>query len=307
VGSTKAGVLIAVRPWVGLSCAGENGAVISVHHALAGKIEVPGYEPFLAVSAYLHDTQGLSDENLGILANIGSCVAKSRMPFLLGADFNMSPAQVEASGFLDKVAAAVVVDMRCSGTCRGRTGSFSTIDFFVASKHLAMSVAKIKADMDTAPRPHRPVAVWLGGSVDRTFLGLRQPRGFPLSQPSAPGRRSLIGLSSSYGLREPRCSRTQMLIWMRCTSGGPNKLSRSWWALLGLTSGRAREAGAYPPRSTLGRTPNSPPQPGLPRPTDRQSGVWAGLSPWFEASRCQAPLHPLQALLPATRTTGQFG
>ena len=91
------------------------------HHAIAAKVEVPRYEHFLAISAYLLDSQGLAPASMDMLAASGACIGKARLPFLLGADFNMDHSMVEDCGFMAKLGCALVAPLE--GTCKGSSGN----------------------------------------------------------------------------------------------------------------------------------------------------------------------------------------
>ena len=89
------------------------------------RIELPlllfrsqGGVSILVVSAYLRDSEGLSESNLGILCKLGAALSSFLGPFMLGADFQMEP-DVLASCDLVSVLSANLVSPESKGTCTG--------------------------------------------------------------------------------------------------------------------------------------------------------------------------------------------
>ena len=96
-------VVVAARSWLGLSIPLERSSpVLSPHRAAWALVEVPGLSPFLAVSAYLVVSEGLSQANLFLLASVGAGITLARLSFIFGADFNMELATLAKSSFSEK-------------------------------------------------------------------------------------------------------------------------------------------------------------------------------------------------------------
>ena len=65
-------------------------------------VEAPCARRFLAISAYLVASAGLSRENLEILGVLGKTIQDEKELYMIGADFNNSPVALSSCGFLDK-------------------------------------------------------------------------------------------------------------------------------------------------------------------------------------------------------------
>ena len=96
-GGLSAGTAILVRRQLAL-WAPAGGHRIVPHRATAAFVGGAGLPPYLAISAYFRCSEGPSTANLGMLAAIGDEVAAEGRPFILGADFNMSPESVLGTG-----------------------------------------------------------------------------------------------------------------------------------------------------------------------------------------------------------------
>ena len=79
-------------------------------------------------SAYLHSSIGIKHKvNLDCLQAIAGVLSTLKGPWVMVADFQRTPAQLEATGWLRLAKGKVVAPMMA--TCLGRT-----IDFFVVSE-----------------------------------------------------------------------------------------------------------------------------------------------------------------------------
>eukprot|EP00959_Pyramimonas_sp_CCMP1952_P386099 8091851-Pyramimonas_sp.AAC.1 len=89
MGDFSGGVAIFVRSWLG--CLEVPGGQVVCGRALVCAFEIPGCPPFLAASAYLHHSEGLSDANLSLLSSLGVVPSTAARPWILGAGFHMDP------------------------------------------------------------------------------------------------------------------------------------------------------------------------------------------------------------------------
>ncbi len=159
-GGWSAGVAILARKHLALSLPHKGTEVIVPSRAVMALVEAPGHRPFHAASLYLHDGEGLSARNMGLLSTVGAAVGAQgeKIPFLIGGDFQVSPQTLAQAGFAGHAAASVVASGCPLGTCRtARTAS--EIDYFVASGCLSACVASVSVDEAAATRPHRPVVL----------------------------------------------------------------------------------------------------------------------------------------------------
>ena len=71
-------------------------------------IDVPGGVRTLMTSAYLKCVAGFDETNCDLLQQVGDACDQWSGPFLLGADFNNSPKQLEDTGFADRLNAKII-------------------------------------------------------------------------------------------------------------------------------------------------------------------------------------------------------
>ena len=161
-GSTSSGVAVLVRRHI------EVGPI----HTLAGSPEpftiVPGRAEavwinswvkggFIAVSVYLKDGVGMDDDNWAVLLRVGEALALCGQPFIIGGDFNMHPQVITDAGWTRRLRARAVYTTE--GTCRGATGSYTKLDYFVVEEGLAKAIQAVARDPQEPARPHRPVVL----------------------------------------------------------------------------------------------------------------------------------------------------
>eukprot|EP00973_Karenia_brevis_P035100 4842466-Karenia_brevis.AAC.1 len=155
-GRRSAGVGIFVRDHLGLGHLPDGPKDDPTGRAIAGMLEIPGAGRICVVSAYLWVGEELSARNLDLLRTTGEWCSLHRMPFIIGADWNMHPSVIESTTFADILHAAIVADMSTIGTCTSE-GAVSTIDYFIMSADLAEAAHCIRI-VPTAPiATHRPV------------------------------------------------------------------------------------------------------------------------------------------------------
>ena len=156
-GGSSGGVAILVRNFLGLYIP-RGGSVLVPGRAVQGCVQIPGGQSLQVLSLYLHDTEGLSDRNLQLLADVGSNLDVCDMPFLVGADFNMQPDTLKSSLFASKLSANIVFP-DAPGTCVGSGGQVRMYDYFVASSGLSKAVAKVSVDHGSDIKTHYPTTV----------------------------------------------------------------------------------------------------------------------------------------------------
>ena len=102
------GVAIFVRSYLGLGTPPAGPAVLVEGRVVSGIVNTPGTNGFVAYAGYLHDAEGLSERNLGILQEIGMHVSGHGRPFICGADFNMDPRVLASTDFVSKLSAQII-------------------------------------------------------------------------------------------------------------------------------------------------------------------------------------------------------
>eukprot|EP00975_Prorocentrum_lima_P004109 892295-Prorocentrum_lima.AAC.1 len=93
---------------------------------------MPGWPHIHLYSVYGVTGVGLNQENRRILAAVGACMTEDGL-HLAGGDFNLSPSEVEHSGFLAHARMVAVVPSQ--PTCFQSTPTWR--DFFLMAKQLA--------------------------------------------------------------------------------------------------------------------------------------------------------------------------
>ncbi len=159
-GGPSAGVAIIARAHVGLSLPPVGTEAVVPARVVAAKVEAPGTRPFVALSAYLHDGEGLSSRNLNVLKTVGNFLAAQgqEVPFVLGGDFQSTPQEIAETGFAQEANAVLVASGDPTGTCRtGRTAR--EIDFFYTSSGMACGVDSVDTVPRTGIKTHIPVAI----------------------------------------------------------------------------------------------------------------------------------------------------
>eukprot|EP00974_Lingulodinium_polyedra_P088384 8569980-Lingulodinium_polyedra.AAC.1 len=108
------------------------------------------------VAAYFWTGLGISHpKNVKVWNAAFDAAVSSGLPFIVGADWNTSPQEVEDMIATTGVGAIVVAPEDELTFVADKGGS--RIDFFVISKTLAPLVKSIEVDKDSSIKGHRPV------------------------------------------------------------------------------------------------------------------------------------------------------
>ena len=110
---------------------------------------------YLFVAAYLIHTIGVTGENLRRLRSIATCAMQLQLPFIIAADWNMTPAQLCASGYVSSLGADVRVVEGLDYTCN--TGR--NLDYIIVSKEFSSAVRSVKPSQNTPWRTHRGLEI----------------------------------------------------------------------------------------------------------------------------------------------------
>ncbi|CAK0881318.1 unnamed protein product, partial [Prorocentrum cordatum] len=105
----------------------------------------------LVGTMYLHDSEDLSERNWHILCAMGQAVKSAGLPFILSADWQVTPEELTESGWVAGIGGVVVAPK--VGTVRP---SERVIDYFVMSPFLAAG-AQLTVLEHIAVSPHRAV------------------------------------------------------------------------------------------------------------------------------------------------------
>ena len=144
-------------PGIGLQTFDVLGVSFEPGRLIAGLVEPPGFLQILVASIYIVLGKGLGVESLELLEQLGGIIAARESPFIVGGDFQITPWQLEDTGFADKVGGPILAPSKGLGTCRAASGVASVIDFFVVEASLACGFREVDVCMDVEFNPHRPI------------------------------------------------------------------------------------------------------------------------------------------------------
>ncbi len=167
---------VAVRSHVGLAHLGggpgdaEGGLSSRVHVRWMGGVIRGGLH---LITAWPHHTEGPTQRNQDILEDVARVIASIEGPWIAGADWNMSPSALAATGWLDLVDGVAIAPevATCGSSC---------IDYFVVPRSLLHAVAGVAVVDDAGLLPHKPVRIYLRAAARALRVRrLRAPRRFP--------------------------------------------------------------------------------------------------------------------------------
>ena len=152
---------------------------------------VPG--GLVVASVYLVCGTGMGEDNWSIIKDVATELRMLGRPYVVGGDFQQSPADLVEAGVMRLFDDAEIVwadgaGDEAGGTCCTR-GKWSTIDYFLVSKALLPRIVSCGLVLDAAIRPHRPVHLTLrrGGHMPMQRV-LAGPCAFPRQRPIGPAR-----------------------------------------------------------------------------------------------------------------------
>ena len=105
------------------------------------------------MSVYLCCSEGLSRRNLDLLQSLAQVIDSLHGPWIVAADFNMSPEVLRSSGWLNLVHGRVVAPSAPTCGC-------NVYDFFVVSETLGSAIVGIALINDAGFFPHWPVRLF---------------------------------------------------------------------------------------------------------------------------------------------------
>ena len=153
---TTGGVVILARSWLGLMEPPGQEAQVYPSRAASAVLEAPGPRQVQPYSVYLHNGEGLSERNHGVLRDVGAHASISGRCFVIGGDFNLEPSTLLEAEFPQSLASELISTGGPPGTCKVR-GSSSNIDFFVVDGSLAKGVRSVQVDAAAGLTPHSHV------------------------------------------------------------------------------------------------------------------------------------------------------
>jgi len=155
-GGISAGVAIVARRQMGLwTPEGEQPVVVN-HRVCSAMLSASGLPSIMVYAAYLHDSEGPTERNCGILEAIDHHKSKHNLGWVVGADFNMEPKTIADTGLLNVMGGRVAAGPEEIGTCTAATPA-SSIDYFIVDSRLQSVLSSVSIVTTSALKTHRPV------------------------------------------------------------------------------------------------------------------------------------------------------
>ena len=164
-GGASSGVAVGCRKHIGLSesCSEDMLPVELKARFMVKHVGAVCKGGFHFASGYLHTRVGIQHAaNLDWLQAAAGVLSTLKGPWVLAADFNCTPQQLEDTGWLAMVGGKIVAPQL--ETCFHRV-----IDFFVVSNNMAEMVVGAATIDDALCKPHKPVRLYLRAGV-RTMV-----------------------------------------------------------------------------------------------------------------------------------------
>ena len=156
-GRKSAGVGIFVRDHLGLGHPPDGPMRSNDGRAIAGMVELAGLPKMIVVAAYFRVGEGLSEGSLELMREIGEWCGSHGMPFVIGADWNLSPDDVAATSLADSLQGAIVADTDPIGTCTAEGESSHRL--FPCERRCGGSCAQCQGRCECSDRHAPPGAV----------------------------------------------------------------------------------------------------------------------------------------------------
>ena len=188
-------------------------------------------------SLYLRDMIGPSDpRNLEILGVVAQKLKVIAGPWIIGGDFNTSPEELAATGFLQL--ASGTVHCAQDPTCGSKV-----YDYFIVSNCLSPFVFAVHAIVDGTFSPHCPVRLLLR-ALPR-FMRTRQlvaPRGFAAALPMGPPTQHELQVACESG---SGIAAGQTTTALSVHAEFPKLLKAVEWQLSAISGHNCEEAGKH--------------------------------------------------------------
>ncbi len=92
-GGRSAGLMVAVKPWVGMGYApGSSSVTLVPNRLMVVHVNAMVKGGMITYAVYLHDAEGLTNRNIDILNTLGEHAASHGRPWMAAGDWNMEPA-----------------------------------------------------------------------------------------------------------------------------------------------------------------------------------------------------------------------
>ena len=125
----------------------------------------------VVIGAYF-DTSS-QNQRIVQLKKVGCFISQLASPFILAADFNMTPKELAQTGFLRKLKGAVLKVPDAAFTCT--TGKGRILDYFIVSEVLIPAIKWIMVLLDTPWKPHLGIELGIA-QIPTEQLVYKQPK-----------------------------------------------------------------------------------------------------------------------------------
>ena len=135
----------------------------------------------LVGSVYGYTKSATADAlNQELLELLAKEIAATRLPFILGGDWNVAPEVLQRTGFATRLRAVIASPAQATYVAGGAE---SVLDYFVISENLQPAIRDVRVVEGTGVRKHRPVELVLSGKArsDDVLMLAKPP-----SRPAAP-------------------------------------------------------------------------------------------------------------------------
>ena len=184
-GGKSAGTAVATRSYIGMSTPKAVATSQHLHpqgHLAIRRVAAMGRGGVHIGSIYCFSEAnegGIhSESNLGLLKSAAFTINSLVGPWIVGGDWNCTPADLTKTGWLDKVGG--VIHAPSSPTCNGKI-----YDFFVVAKSISDQVQSTHLIADAGFTPHSPARLIFRGLPRKTMVRrLNAPSPIPAVLPT---------------------------------------------------------------------------------------------------------------------------
>ena len=188
----SSGVCLFVRSYVQAWAPEGLSSIFWKHRGIGVVVSAGGLGPVLMCSCYFYTNSfaktKLTPANSRMLAALVQFIHSTHMPALIGADWQMEPQVLRASGVLGFTEMSIMDTKDRLGTCvPPKPATPSKIDYFLCTAGLVDVIKEVVPCVDTPPIPHRPVYLsFKPKPKSLQVLVVAEPKRLPVEPPFGP-------------------------------------------------------------------------------------------------------------------------
>ena len=200
-GGRSAGTAVATRNYIGMTKPKAVEATQRLHapgRFAMRRVAAMGKGGINCGTPYLNSSVGITARcNLDLLETIAFTLASITGPWMLGGDWNCTPPELEATGWVKKVGG--IIHAPQSATCNGKV-----YDFFVVSANVSSQVRGTFVIGDAGLTPHSPVRLLFKGGKKKVMVRqLKAQASIPAVLPHGPLQEQTTALDPLTELYKP--------------------------------------------------------------------------------------------------------